>query len=101
MPLLAAFLASLMGFLVDFFVVYFTRTVALKLAFAAMIVTAFGVLAGAMAGAVALISMGLPSLLVAIFAFAFPSNIIPCAAAVIACDASVAGFRLFIAGVNS
>lgn len=100
MPVLGALVAALFGALVDFFVVYFTRTIALKLAFTALIVTAFGVLYVAMQALVAGIAYTMPSGLVVVFEFVFPSNVVPCMAAVIACDSVVAGFRIFAAGVK-
>lgn len=100
MPILGGLMAALFTALFDFFVVYFTRTVAIKLAFAALITSAFGLLLVSMEALVAGISYSLPSGLLAVFQFVFPSNVVPCMAAVIACDSVVAGFRLFASGTR-
>lgn len=100
MPILGGLVAALFTGLFDFLVVYFTRTVALKLAFAAMITTAFAVLLLSMNALVSGIAYTMPPGLVVAMQFVFPSNIVSCLAAVIACDSVCAGFRLFASGVK-
>lgn len=100
MPILASLVMALFGALFDLLVVYFTRTVALKLAFGAMITAAFAVLMVSMNLAVAAIAYSMPTGLLNVFLFLFPSNVVPCLAAVIACDSVIAGFRLFVSGVT-
>lgn len=100
MPILGTLVLTLFTGLVDFLVVYFTRTVAIKLAFGALIVTAFGVLSVSINVAVSALAYSMPSTLVTAFAFLFPANVVNCVAAVIACDSVVAGFRLFVSGIT-
>jgi len=101
MPLLAGLIVTLLTALVDFLVLFLSRSVALKIAFSALIVSAFLTLSVALNSAVALLTIVTPNFLVTAFAFLFPDNITACIAAVIACDSVVAGFRLFVAGVQT
>lgn len=100
MPVLAGMIGALFAGLFDFLVTYFSRTVALKLAFGAMITAAFGVLMVSLNLAVSALAYTMPEGLVVAFQFVFPGNVVTCAAAAIAADAVIAGFRLFVSGVK-
>jgi hypothetical protein len=100
MPILGALMLTLFTGLVDFFVKFFTREVAIRLALAALIVAAFATLYTALQVLVASVAISMPGGLVTAIEFMMPANITACASVVLATDAAVAGFRLYVAGVR-
>lgn len=101
MPLLAAIFLPLYVGLTNFLIAHFSRVVVLKLAIAGMIVAAFLVMHGLLAALVAGLAVVMPVQLAATISFIFPGNTLPCISAVIAADAAVAGFRLYVAGTRA
>jgi hypothetical protein len=100
MPLLGGLMLTLFAGLLDFFVKFFTRDVALRLAFGALMVASFVVLYGAAVGLMSAIAVTMPSFLVSAIAFAFPSNVSGCLAAALGADAACMGYRLYVVGLG-
>lgn len=100
MPLLAALMAAIGTNLMGFLVKYFTAQIAIRLTFATMVITAFGVLQVGLNILSAGIVTAMPQGLVDVLAFALPSNTATCISAALAADAAVTGFRVFVIGLG-
>lgn len=99
MPLLGGLLVTLFTGLVDFFVRFFTRDVALRLAFGALLVAGFATLYAAIAAALAAVSVVTPDAVLQGFSWFLPANTAACVSAMLATDAACTGFRLYVLGV--
>lgn len=92
-------MATIGSSVMAFFVKFFTAETALRLTFAAMVVSAFGVLQLSLLAISTGIEFAMPQGLVDALAFALPSNTGACVAAALAADAAVTGFRVFVTGL--
>jgi len=101
MPVLGGLLVTLFTGLVDFFVHFFTREVALRLAFGAMMVAGFTLLFGAMSAALAALAVVTPDALVTGMSWVFPDNTAACLSAILATDSACVGFRLYMLGIRA
>lgn len=86
--------------LADFFVKFFSQQVALRLAFAALMVAAFATLWAAMQGLLTAITVTAPDVVVAGLSMVLPSNVAGCVSAMLSADAAVAGYRLYCLGIG-
>jgi len=100
MPLLGGLLVTLFSGLFEFFVAFFAREVALRLAFAALVVAGFATLYGVGVGLVSGIAYVMPAGLATVFAFVFPANVVSCVSAVLTVDGAVLAFRLYVTGMG-
>jgi len=100
MPILAAFLGTLFGGLVEFFVKYFSKSVALKLAFATLMVGGVTAAVAVLEGLVTALQVSMPPDLAQAFATILPSNTQACLSAVLATEAVCSGLRLYLLGMG-
>jgi hypothetical protein len=101
MPLLGVLVSGLFAGLADFFLAYFTKEVALRLAFGTLFVGGFAVLFTTVSGILSGLSLAMPDALVAAFQTAFPSNLSSCVTAAITTDSVCAGYRLYLLGAGA
>lgn len=100
MPLLGGLMVALFTALADFFLKFFTKNVALRLAFGALVVGGFGVLYAAAQASVAALSVGMPDALAAGLSFVLPGNAAACLSAALAADLGALGYRLYVTGLG-
>ena len=100
MPILSVLMSGLFASLADFFVQFFSKEIALRMAFGALFVAGFTTLLVAVQATLTSIAFVMPAGLVAAFQTAFPSNLATCVSAAITVDSLVVGYRLYIMGAG-
>ena len=98
MPLGGVLVLSVFSGLVDILIQIFTREVAMRIAFGALMVGGFTLLAASVAAAMALLTATLPVGLADVFLFVFPGNVNACLAVVVTTEAACAGYHAYLLG---
>ncbi len=98
MSSLGALLAALFAGFFEFAVKYFTREIALRVAFGTMWVSGAALLFVALHTAMAALTYTMPEGLASALLFVFPGNVNTCIAALISVEATCAGFKVYMLG---